>query len=188
MFCNEHITIDFNRFTIIVIDIILYYGGLLSNANVNEGPGINCYYTQIDHRLKTLNDLKMIVMKELCVNPALHDIQIIFRSSHEVLKNWINYKYMAIETDKHVKIMFDKMERIAQVSAIELYIKLELCAEVGAEEIQQTTTSLQVTDAQYDCGEIDADIAISVQNIMNTIPDYTLLALSFSANTMANME
>ena len=97
---------------------------------------------------------------------------------------------MAIEADKHVKIMFDKMERIVQVSAIELYIKLELRAEVGAEEIQQTTTSLQVTipDAQYDCGETDADNAISVQNIMNTILAYTLPALSYSANTRANIE
>ena len=178
-----------------VIDINLYYGGPLSNANANkglpfEGPGIKCYYTQIDHRLKTLNNLKMIVMKKLCMNPTLHDIQITFRSPHEVLKHQINYKYMTLEADEHVKIMFDKMERIAQVSAIELYIKLELRAEVGAEEIQQTTTSLQVTvpDAQNDCGEIDAKIAISVQNIMNTIPSYTLPALSFSANTRANME
>ena len=84
-------------------------------------------------------------MKELHVNPTLHDIRIIFRSPHEILKDWINYKYMTIEADKHVKIMFDKMERIPQVSAIELYIKLELHAEVGTEKIQQTTTSLQVT-------------------------------------------
>ncbi|XP_050277140.1 disease resistance protein RUN1-like [Quercus robur] len=182
-------------FTMTVIDIILYYGGLLSNANANEGlpfegPGIKCYYTQIDHRLKTLNDLKMIVMEELRENPALHNIQIIFRSPHEVFKDRINYKYMEIEADKHVKIMFDKMERIAQVSAIELYIKLELRAEVGTEEIQQTTTSLQVRvpDAQYDCGETDADNAINVQDIMNTIPVYTLPALPFSVNTRANME
>ena len=53
-----------------VIDINLYYGGPLSNANANEGlpfvgPGIKCYYTQIDHRLKAFNDLEMIVMEEL---------------------------------------------------------------------------------------------------------------------------
>ena len=131
-----------------------------------------------------------------------------------------------------------------------MYIKLEPRVEVGVEEIQQATTSLQVTiqNAQYehfthveddddgkdyvddtaingedivnrdeyeeridqgdfeididnheiainvhaydifDYGEIDADNAISVQNIMNTIPTYTLPALSFSANTRANME
>ena len=59
---------------------------------------------------------------------------------------------MAIEADKHVKIIFDKLERIPKVSGIELYIKLEPRAEVGVEEIQQITTSLQVTvlDAQYE--------------------------------------
>ena len=71
---------------------------------------------------------------------------------HEVLQHQINYKYMVIETDKHVKIMFDKLERILAVNGIELYIQLELRAEVSIKEIQQTTTSLQVTvpDAQYE--------------------------------------
>ena len=43
---------------------------------------------------------------------------------------------MAIETEKHVKMMFDKLERIPEVNGIELYIQLELCAKVGIEEIQ----------------------------------------------------
>ena len=80
-----------------------------------EGPGIKCYYTQINRRLKTLDELKMIVMEELCVNPTMHNIQITYCSIHEVLKHRINYKYIAIETDKHIKIMFDKMEGITQV-------------------------------------------------------------------------
>ena len=42
---------------------------------------------------------------------------------------------MAIETNKHVKIMFDKLERIPAINGIELYIQLELCAEVGIEEV-----------------------------------------------------
>ena len=97
-----------------VIDIILYYGGSLKNANANkglpfEGLGIKCYYTQIDHRLKTIDELKMIVMKELCANPTVHNIQITYHMPHEILKHRINYKYMAIEADKHVKIMFDKV-------------------------------------------------------------------------------
>ena len=94
----------------------------------------------------------MIVIEELCANPAVHNIQITYRMSHEVLQHRINYKYMAIETDKHVKIMFDKLERIHAVNGIELYIQLEPRAEVSIEEIQQTTTSLQVTvsDAQYE--------------------------------------
>ena len=121
------------------IDIIIYHGGSLKNANAKkglpfEGPGIKCYYTQIDHRLKTLDDLMIIVMEELCVNPAVHNIQITYHSPYEALKHRINYKYMAIEADKHVKIMFDKMEWITQVSVIELYIKLELCVEVSVKD------------------------------------------------------
>ena len=94
----------------------------------------------------------MIVMEELCANPTVHNIQITYRMPHEVLQHWINYKYMAIKIDKHVKIMFEKLERIPAVNGIELYIQLESCAEVGIEKIQQTTTSLQVTvpDAQYE--------------------------------------
>ena len=83
-------------------------------------------------------------MEELCANPTMHNIQITYRMPHEVLQHWINYKYMEIEANKHVKIMFDKLERIPEVNDIELYIQLEPRAEVGIEEIQQTTTSLQV--------------------------------------------
>ena len=70
---------------------------------------------------------------------------------NEILKHRIIYKYIVIETDKHVKIMFVKLERIAEVTNIELYIQLEPRA-VWQEDIQQTTTSLQVTvpDAQYE--------------------------------------
>ena len=130
-----------------VIDIILYHDGPLKNANANKGLpfeqlGIKCYFTQIGRRLKTLDELKMIVMEELCVNPTVHNMQITYRMSHEVLKHQINYKYMAIEADKHVKIMFDKLERIPEVKSTELYVQLEPCAEVGIEKIQQTTTSV----------------------------------------------
>ena len=102
----------------IVIDIILYHGGLLKNANANkgllfEGPGIKCYYAQIDCRLKTFDELKMIVMEELCVNPAVHNIQITYRMPHEVLKYWINYKYMAIEAYKHVYIDQDPNTQVS---------------------------------------------------------------------------
>ena len=109
------------------IDIILYHGGPLKNANANkglpfEGLGIKLSYTKIDHRLKTLDELKMIVMEELCGNLVVHNIQITYCMPHEVLKNQINYKYMAIETNKHVTMMFDKLERIPEVNGIEVYI------------------------------------------------------------------
>ena len=83
-------------FTMTVIDIILYRSGPLKNANANkglpfEGLSIKCYYTQIDCRLKTLDELKMIVMAELCANPTVHNIQITYCMPHEVLKYQINF-------------------------------------------------------------------------------------------------
>ena len=76
------------------------------------------------------------------MNPALHDIYITFRSPHEVLNQCINYRYMVITKDKHVKIMFSKMHKWKQVADFELYFTLEPRAKVGIEEIIQTTTSL----------------------------------------------
>ena len=75
-------------------------------------------------------------MEELCVNHVVHNIKITYCMPHEVLKHRINYKYMAIEANKHVKIMFDKLERIPEVNGIELYIQLEPRVEVGIKEIQ----------------------------------------------------
>ena len=97
----------------------------------------------IRRKLKTLNDLKVKIMEELQVNPTLHDIHITFRSPHEVLNQCINYRYMAITEDKHVKFMFSKMQKWENVADFELYVSLQPRAEVGVEEIVQTTTSLQ---------------------------------------------
>ena len=130
-----------------MIHINIYYGGPLSNANPYDGfpfqgPGIQCYYMMIRRKLKTLNDLKIKIMEELQVNLALHDIHITFYSLHEVLNQCINYRYMVITEDKHVNIMFSKMQKWEQVADFELYVTLELRVEVGVEEIVQTTTSL----------------------------------------------
>ena len=81
--------------------------------------------------------------EELHVNPALHDIHITFHSPYEVLHQCINYRYMAITEDKHVKFMFSKMQKWENVADFELYVNLQPRAEVGVEEIVQTTTSLQ---------------------------------------------
>ncbi|XP_065636797.1 uncharacterized protein LOC136070594 [Quercus suber] len=42
---------------------------------------------------------------------------------------------MAIETDKHVKMMFDKLERIPEVNSIELYTQLEPHVEVEHDDV-----------------------------------------------------
>ena len=96
----------------------------------------------IRRKLKTLNDLKVKIMEELQVNLALHNIHITFHSPHEVLNKCINYRYMAITEDKHVTFMFSKMQKWENVADFELYVSLQPRAEVGIEEIIQTTTSL----------------------------------------------
>ena len=88
-----------------IIHINIYYGGPLSNANHYDGfpfqgSGIQCYYMMIRRKLKTLNDLKIKIMEELQVSPALHDIHITFCSPLEVLNQCINYRYMAITENK----------------------------------------------------------------------------------------
>ena len=112
-----------------MIHINIYYGRPLSNANPYEGlmfqgPGIQCCYMMIRRKLKTLNDLKIKIMKELQVNPTLHDIHITFHSPYEVLNQCINYRYMTITEDKHVKFMFSKMQKWENVVDFELYVSL----------------------------------------------------------------
>ena len=74
-------------------------------------------------------------MEELNLNPACYDIKIIYRYPQEVLHEWINYRYMAIKEDKHVKIMLNMILKMPQVNAAELYVSLEPLAEVDIEEM-----------------------------------------------------
>jgi len=72
------------------IDINIYYGGPLVNLEEIDGfpfkgPGSQCYYIMIRRKLKTLNDLKMKIMKELNLNPACYDIKFIYHYPQEVL-------------------------------------------------------------------------------------------------------
>ena len=130
-----------------MIHINIYYGGPLSNANPYDGFsfqgwGIQCCYMMICCKLKTLNELKVKIMEELQVNPTLHDIHITFCSPYEVLNQCINYRYMAITEDKHVKFTFIKTEKWENVADFKLYVSLQPRAKVGVEEIVQTTTPL----------------------------------------------
>ena len=64
-------------------------------------------------------------MNELNLNPAWYDIKIIYRYPQEVFYEQINYRYMAIKEDKHVKMMFNRIQKMSQVNAAELYVSLE---------------------------------------------------------------
>ena len=84
-------------------------------------------------------------MEKLNLNPFCYDIKIIYYYPQEVLHKRINYKYMVIKENKHVKIMFNRIHKMPQVNADELYVSLKPLAEVDTEEVQQITTSLQFT-------------------------------------------
>ena len=129
-------------------------------------------------------------MKELCANPTVHNIQITYRMPHEVLKHRINYKYMEIEIDKHVKIRFDKLERIPEVNDIELYIQLELRAEVGIEGIQQTITSLQVTvsDTQYEYSTHVEDDIVHADDDDDDDDDYVDETIAINSEDFVNKD
>ena len=90
-------------------------------------------------------------MDELNLNPAWYDIKIIYRYPQEILHKRINYKNMAIKEDKYVKMMFNRIQKMPQVNATELYVSLEPLAEFDTEMVQQTTTSLQLTALDDGC-------------------------------------
>ena len=119
----------------------------------------------IHHKLKRLTDLK--IMEELNLNPTYYVIKIIYHYSQEVLHEQINYGYMAIKEDKHVKIMFNRIHKILQVNATELYISLELLVEVDTEEVQQTT-SLQFTALDDGCTTMRGYTLSSQDHVANT--------------------
>ena len=102
-----HLTLISSQSQLEIIDINIYYGGLLINSNEIDGfrfkgPSIESYYMVIRCKLKTLNNLKMKIVKELNLNPAFYDIKIIYRCPQKVLHERINYKYMTIKEDKNL--------------------------------------------------------------------------------------
>ena len=74
-------------------------------------------------------------MEELNLNPFCYEIKIIYCYPQEVLHKRINYKYMVIKENKHVKIMLNMILKMPQVNAAELYISLEPLAEVDIKEM-----------------------------------------------------
>ena len=80
---------------------------------------------------------------------------------------------MTIKEDKYVKIMFNRIHKMPEVNAAELYVSSESLEEVGTEEVQQRTTSLQFTALDDGC------------TIMGgyTIGSYTLPSQDHAANT-----
>ena len=78
-------------------------------------------------------------MKELDLDCQFHDITIIYHASHAIFSDRIAFMPISIKEDKHVKIMFDKINSILQLKAAKLYINVELRTKVSGEDVQQTT-------------------------------------------------
>ena len=77
-------------------------------------------------------------MDELNLSLAWYDIKIIYYYLQEVLHEWINYGYMVIKEDKHVKMIFNRIQKMPQVNAAELYVSLEASVDNTTEVVQQT--------------------------------------------------
>ncbi|XP_030970186.1 uncharacterized protein LOC115990499 [Quercus lobata] len=75
---------------------------------------------------------------------------------------------MAIKEDKHVKMMFSRIQKMPQVNATELYVSLEASVDNSTEVVQETSTALQFTTLDDGC---------------TTMGGYTLSSQEYVANT-----
>ena len=126
------------------IDLYLYYSGEpcsdVTYGVTYEGPSKKIEIIQLKKgREINLKKLTQKIMKELDLDHQLHDIKIIYRAPHAVFNDCIVFTPIEIKGDKHVKIMFDRINSTPQLKAAELYINVEPHIEVGSEDVQQTT-------------------------------------------------
>ena len=96
------------------IDLYLYYGGDpysdVTYGVTYEGLGKKLKMIQLKKRWEiNLKKLKKKIMKELDLDRRLHDIKIIYRAPHAVFSDRIVFTPIEIKGDKHVKIMFDRI-------------------------------------------------------------------------------
>ena len=125
------------------IDLYLHYGGEPRSDVIHrvtyEGPGKRLEIILLKKWQEiNLKKLKKKIMKELDLDCRFHDIKIIYRAPLAVFNDHIVFTPIEIKEDKHVKIMFDRINPTPQLKAIELYISVEPHIEVGGEYVQQT--------------------------------------------------
>ena len=113
-----------------LIDLYLYYGrethSDVIHGVTDEGPGKRLEIIQLKKRREiSLKKLKKKIMKELDLDRRSHDIQIIYRSPHAVFSDRIVFTPIEIKQNKHVRIMFDRIDSTPQLKVAELYISVE---------------------------------------------------------------
>ena len=126
------------------IDLYLDYGrepcSDVTHGVTYEGPGKKLELIQLKKRREiNLKKLKKKIMKELDLDYWFHDIKIKCHAPHAVFSDCIIFTPIEIKGDKHVKIIFDRINSIPQLKVAELYISVEPHTEVGSEDLQQKT-------------------------------------------------
>ena len=68
----------------------------------------------------SLKKLKKKIMKELDLDRQFHDITIIYRAPYAVFSDRIVFMPIEIKGEKHVKIMFDRINSMPQLKTVEI--------------------------------------------------------------------
>ena len=82
-----------------------------------------------------MKKLKKKIRKELNLDCRSPEIKIIYRSPHAVFSDRIVFTPIEIKGDKHVRIMFDRIDLAPQLKAAKLYISVEPHTELGGEDV-----------------------------------------------------
>ena len=75
---------------------------------------------------------------------------------------------MTIKEDKHVKMMFNRIQNMPQVNAAELYVSLEALADNTTKVVQQITTTLQFIALDDGCTTMGGYTLPSQDHVANT--------------------
>ena len=124
------------------IDLYLYYGGEPRSDVIHgvmyEGSGKRLEIIQLKKWQEiSLKKLKKKITKVLNLDCWFHDITIIYCALHAVFSVCIVYMPTKIKGEKHVKIMFDRINSTPQSKVAKLYIHVEPRTEVSGEYVQQ---------------------------------------------------
>ena len=82
-----------------------------------------------------MKKLEKKIIKELDLDCRFHDIKIIYRAPHAVFSDRIFFTPIGIKGNKHVKIIFDRINSTPQLKFAEFYINVEPRTKVGNEDV-----------------------------------------------------
>ena len=112
-----------NRLVMSLIDLYLYYGkepySDVTHGVMYEGSGKKLEIIRFKKMAgDQFEEVKNKIMKELHLDRQFHDIKIIYRTPHVVFSDCIVFTPTEIKRNKHVKIMFDRINFMPQLKAL----------------------------------------------------------------------